>query len=387
MLETFRMKTILLFAFIFITHLLYAQNDNSHDSIPTSNHLATTLDKKVDVEARQYMTRIGTVGMSIGILMDGKTIFYGYGETERGNRQLPDKNTIFGIGSITKTFTGTLLACAVLDGKINLDDPVNKYMPDSIPPLEYQGIPVTIRTMANHSSGIPRMPSNLHRKDTLNPFKDYDDNDLFSFYKNFKLERKPGDKYEYSNLAAATLGVILERIYKKPYESLIIERICHPLSMNETSQFTKSGDSLKFAKGYGPNYTFQAAWDYKALAGAGSLRSTTADLLKFAAANMGGAPTGLNEAMQLAHQQIFKHGVDGVGMLWDIIGLHHEIIDHDGRVGGFTSFLIIDLKHRVAVVMLSNTAILTFKDISSAEKAGMDREGYEIMKFAENHKE
>ena len=78
MLETFRVKTILLFAFIFITHLLYAQNDNSHDSILTSNRLATTLDKKVDVEVRQYMARVGAVGMSIGILMDGKTIFYGY---------------------------------------------------------------------------------------------------------------------------------------------------------------------------------------------------------------------------------------------------------------------------------------------------------------------
>ena len=383
------MKTVAihLFTVILIGHSTYAQEGNSHDSIPTSNRLTTTLDKKVDVEARQYMTRVGAVGMSIGILIDGKTVFYGYGETKKGNRQLPDEHTIFGIGSITKTFTGTLLACAVLDGKINLDDPVNKYMPDSIPSLEYQGIPVTIRTMANHTSGIPRMPSNLNPKDTLNPFKDYDDNDLFSFYKNFKLQRKPGDTYEYSNLAAATLGVILERIYNRSFESLIVEKIANPLGMSHTRQFIKSGDSLRLAKGYGPNYTPVPEWEYKSLAGSGSILSTVADLLKVAAANMSEAPSGLNEAMQLTHQQIFKHGADGVGMLWDIIGLHNEIIDHNGRVGGFTSFLIIDLKRRVAVVLLSNTAILTFKDISSAAKAGMDREGYEIMKFAENHKE
>jgi CubicO group peptidase (beta-lactamase class C family) len=238
---------ILLFTFIFFAHSLYAQNDNSHDSIPTSNRLATALDKKVDAIARQYMTRIGTVGMSIGILMDGKTIFYGYGEAERGNRQLPDEHTIFGIGSITKTFTATLLASAVLDGKLNLDDPVNKYLPDSIPTLEYQGVLVTIRTMANHSSGIPRLPSNLLIKDTSNPYKDYDDDDLFSFYKNFKLERKPGDKYEYSNVGFATLGVILERIYKRSYESLIVERICAPLGMDDTRQFIKNGDSMRFA--------------------------------------------------------------------------------------------------------------------------------------------
>jgi CubicO group peptidase (beta-lactamase class C family) len=378
---------ILVFTFIFIAPSIYAQGGNLHDSIPTSNPLSTSLDKKVDAIARQYMVRVGVVGMSIGVLINGKAVFYGYGETEKGNRQLPNEHTIFGIGSITKTFTGTLLACAVLDGKINLDDPVNKYMPDSIPPLEYQGIPVTIRTMANHTSGIPRMPSNLNPKDTLNPFRDYDDNDLFSFYKNFKIQRKPGDTYEYSNLAAATLGVILERIYNRSFESLIVEKIANPLGMNDTRQFIKSGDSLRLAKGYGPNYTPVPEWEYKSLAGSGSILSTVADLLKFAAANMSGAPSGLNEAMQLTHQQIFKDGADGVGMLWDVIGLHHEIIDHNGRVGGFTSFLIIDLKRLVAVVLLSNTAILTFKDISSAAKAGMDREGYEIMKFAENHKE
>jgi len=264
---------------------------------------------------------------------------------------------------------------------LSLDDPVNKYLPDSIPKLEYQGVHVTIRTMANHSSGIPRMPSNLHPKDTLNPFKDYDDNDLFSFYRNFKLQRKPGDTYEYSNLAAATLGVILGRIYNRSFESLIVEKIANPLGMNDTRQFIKSGDSLRLARGYGPNYTPVPQWEYKSLVGSGSILSTVADLLKFAAANMGGAPSGLNEAMQLTHQQIFKHGVDGEGMLWEIIGLHHEIINHDGRVGGFTSFLIIDLKRRVAVVMLSNTAIL------SAKEPGMDQAGYEIMKFAENHKE
>jgi len=377
------MKTAAFFllTFIFIAPSIYAQGGNLHDSIPTSNPLSTGLDKKVDVVARQYMMRVGAVGMSIGISVDGKTLIYGYGETERGNRQLPQENTIFGIGSITKTFTATLLACAALDGKLSLDDPVNKYLPDSIPKLEYQGVHVTIRTMANHSSGIPRMPSNLHPKDTLNPFKDYDDNDLFSFYRNFKLQRKPGDTYEYSNLAAATLGVILGRIYNRSFESLIVEKIANPLGMNDTRQFIKSGDSLRLARGYGPNYTPVPQWEYKSLVGSGSILSTVADLLKFAAANMGGAPSGLNEAMQLTHQQIFKHGVDGEGMLWEIIGLHHEIINHDGRVGGFTSFLIIDLKRRVAVVMLSNTAIL------SAKEPGMDQAGYEIMKFAENHKE
>lgn len=371
-----RSAALLLFSVIFSSGLAFGQG-GSRDSISTSNPLTSDLDKKVDVVVREYMMRVGAVGLSIGILEKGKTIFYGYGERERGRHQLPDENSIFGIGSITKTLTATLLACAVLDGKVTLDDPVNKYLPDSIPPLEFQGVPVTLRTMANHSSGIPRTPPNLRMKDTMNPFKDYDDNALFSFYKNFKMGRKPGDKYDYSNLAAATLGVVLARIYKRPYDSLVVDRICTPLGMNGTSQFIKAADSLRIAKGYGLNYTPQNPWDYRALAGSGAFYSTAADLLIFAAANIDGAPPGLNEALQLTHQQTFKHGVDGVGLFWELVGLHHELITKDGRVGGFSSFLIIDLKRHAAVVMLSNTAIL------SADVEGMGKEGYSILKYVE----
>jgi CubicO group peptidase (beta-lactamase class C family) len=152
------------------------------------------------------------------------------------------------------------------------------------------------------------------------------------------------------------------------------------LTSNE-SPVIKSTDSLRFAKGYGPGDTLKSAWDFNSLAGAGAIRSSAADLLKFAGANMGGAPSVLNKAMQLTHQQTFKHGADGVGLLWEIIGLHHELICHDGRTGGFTSFLIIDLEKHVAVVMLSNTAILSDK------VRGMGPQAYDIMKYAEKNDE
>jgi len=99
---------------------------------------------------------------------DGRTTYYSYGETERGTGQLPNEHTLFEIGSITKTFTTTLLACAANEGKLNLHVPINKYLPDSIPPLEYQGTPITLLTMANHFSGLPRMPSNLNALSSAN---------------------------------------------------------------------------------------------------------------------------------------------------------------------------------------------------------------------------
>ena len=79
------------------------------------------------------MDLAATTGLSIGILKDGKIHFYGYGETAKGSKQLPDEHTLFEIGSISKTFTAILLADAVNNGMIKLDDPVNKWLPDSIP--------------------------------------------------------------------------------------------------------------------------------------------------------------------------------------------------------------------------------------------------------------
>ena len=152
--------------------------------VATSNPMISPLDKKVDALVRPYINKENTVGLVIGVLHEGKTHVYGYGETKKGSNKLPDGNTLFEIGSITKTFTATLLADLVVKGKINLSDPVNKYLPDSISDLQYNGKPVTIQSLSNHSSGLPRLPGNLFEQaDANNPYKHYDDAKLFSFLK------------------------------------------------------------------------------------------------------------------------------------------------------------------------------------------------------------
>jgi CubicO group peptidase (beta-lactamase class C family) len=197
------------------------QKAPGHYELHTSNPLTSELDKVVDKAVRPYMMKKQTVGMAIGVLMDGKVSFYGYGETDRGNGVIPDQHTLFEIGSITKTFTTTLLELAAVDGKLSLDEPVNKYLPDSIPALVYDGIPVTLKTMANHTSGLPRDPPNLHPPDPANEFKGYYNQDLFSFYRHFRLTQRPGKRFAYSNLAVGTLGVILEEVYRQSYETLV----------------------------------------------------------------------------------------------------------------------------------------------------------------------
>jgi CubicO group peptidase (beta-lactamase class C family) len=306
------------------------------------------------------------VGLSIGILKNGKTIFYGYGETAKGNKQIPDEHTMYEIGSLSKTFTAILLANAVNDGKVKLDDPVNKYLPDSIPPLQYAGTAVTLKTLSNHSSGLPRMPSNFQSTDMSDPYKNYSINDLFSFYKSFKPTRKPGEKYEYSNLAVGTLGVIIEGVYHENYEKLFTDIICKPLGMNETRELLRQQDSSKFAKGYNEDGAYNPPWNFEALGAAGGIRSTTYDLLKYAKANLGEAPPQLLKAIQLTHDTTFTEGETKVGLGWHYIKPgNDEVLFHNGETGGYHSFFAVNTKKQFAVVILSNCAMGT-EDVGGA---------------------
>ena len=350
------------------------ENAKKNYKVPSTNSLKTSLDKEIDLAVHPYITMQATAGLSIGVLKDGKTIFYGYGETVKGNKQIPDEHTMFEIGSISKTFTAILLADAVNSGKVKLDDPINKYLPDSIPQLQYEGIPLTLKTLSNHSSGLPGLPSNFHTSDYTNPYKDYNENDLYRFYKSFKPIRKPGEKYEYSNLAVGTLGVILENIYHQNYETLFITKICKPLGMKDTREFLRKNDSTQFAKGYDKDGTYNSQWDFKALAAAGCIRSTAFDLLKYVKASFGDAPFGVNKAMQLTHSISFTNGQTKVGLAWHFIKPGtDELIFHNGETGGYHSYVAINQNRKFALVILSNSV------------RGTEEVGDAIMKWMENN--
>jgi len=146
----------------------------------STNKLLTPMDKVIESVVRPYIQKANTVGLSVGVLKDGKIATYNYGETTKGNKQLPTLHTIYEIGSITKTFTATLLAYYVNEGKVKLSDPVTKYLPDSVaknPELKL----ITLQSLSNHTSGLARIPENLEsaNADELNPYKNYTQQMLF----------------------------------------------------------------------------------------------------------------------------------------------------------------------------------------------------------------
>lgn len=323
----------------------------------TSNKLSTVLDKQVDSIARSYIQKSNTVGLSIGILKDGKMKTYGYGETSKGSKELPDANTILEIGSITKTFTATILAHYINEGKISLTDPIIKYLPDSLS-ANSELHKITILNLSNHTSGLPGIPGNFaNNMNPANPYIHYDEKLLFSGLRTCKLTTAPGTAYAYSNLGIGLLGVILERVSGKTYEQLVKQLISVPLHMNNTSQRLAPQQNKHFAKVYDADGDETQPWDFNALAGCGSLRSTVNDLLLYAKANIKCDYAPLSNSFTLTHKITYaKDPVVGLG--WHLLQKDGaSYYWHNGGTGGSRSYLILNTEKKIAVVVLSNSNV------------------------------
>ena len=324
----------------------------------TDNPLKDPQDRLVDTLVQAAFTKGEAVGIVVGIIRSGQASIYSYGETVKGNNTLPNENTVYEIGSISKTFTGTLLALQVLRGKIKLDDPIGKYLPDSVPAPVFDGTPVTMVSLSNHSSGFPRLAPNMFSGalDMKNPYAQYSNEKLFRFVKNFKLQRRVGDKYEYSNVAAGLLGVLLARNAHTNFATLLEREITMPLQMKDTKVQLNGSMQSRFIQGYTKELAVQGPWDFQEIAGAGGIRSTMHDMLIYARANMSKQPTMLEKAMALAHKPTYE-GESKVGLGW-----HYFMKDgrtwfvHNGQTGGYHSFIGVDAESGIAVVVLSNVS-------------------------------
>lgn len=338
----------------------YADEAQKKTAVATSNPLATTLDKQVEAAVHPYANLASTASLSIGVLKNGGVRYYHYGEKEKGKAGLPDEHSLYEIGSITKTFTALLLADAVVNGEMKLDDPVNRYLPPAVPKLQFEGTPVTLKMLANHTAGLPRMPGNFETavKDAADPYKFYGEAELTAFYIKFKLAKKPGTAYEYSNLGAATLGWILERFYKKNFETLVKEKIALACGLKETMQTVAAKDSGRFLNGYTEEGKPASPWSFSAFSGAGALRSTAADMMLYAQAVLNQSPPSLSKALALAETVTFTDGNNKIGLGWHYLRAGTgELLFHNGGTGGFRSFLAVNKQAKTAVVLLSNSAV------------------------------
>jgi len=293
----------------------------------------------------------------VGVISPEGRRIIAQGHLDKDDARPLNGDTIFEIGSATKVFTSLLLADMVQRGEVALDDPVAKYLPPGVKMPERNGRSITLLDLATHTSGLPRLPTNMTPKDPANPYADYSVEQLYQFLSAYQLTRDIGSQYEYSNLGGGLLGHVLARRAGMDYEMLVRSRICNPLGMSATRIALTPDMKARLAAGHDSALARVENWDLPTLAGAGALRSTANDLLTFLSANLGYTKSPLGAAMAAMLKVRRPTGQPGleVALGWHILTTNgKEIVWHNGGTGGYRSFMGFDPKARTGVVVLSN---------------------------------
>lgn len=286
-------------------------------------------------------------------LLEGETVQY-YGFHKKEGRYVPVSNqqAVFEIGSLTKLFTSTLLAQAIIDKKVKPQQRLRSLLPFAL-----KGRPkITLEQLANHSSGLPRLPENIFPlllTNATNPYKEYDEALLEAYAtKELRLATAPGEQFAYSNLGAGFLGYALTRAYKTPYQTLLQEFIFDPLDMPHTYAHAAQVPAEQLVLGQDPTGSITPNWDWQVLASAGSILSCTEDLSRYARAQL----TAESAVFERQQRLTFEHNKDlHLALGWLILTKKgREYYFHNGATGGYTSSMVLDKAQQKAVVILSN---------------------------------
>jgi len=315
-----------------------------------------------DDEVRDILReRIDRAHQSVGIVAisfdSAREKIVTYGQSGSAVGQL-DRDTVFEIGSITKVFTALLLTEMVTRGEVALDDPVSKFLPGTVKMPDRNGKQITLLDLATYTSGLPRIPDGIPASGD-NPYAAYTVEQLYAFLSSYTLHYDPGTHYEYSNLGFGLLGHALALRAGSSYEDLLVSRVCEPLGLRDTCISLSNSMRERLAQGHASNLKPASNWDIPTLAGAGALRSTANDLVKFVKATcLSGANAPLRSAIDMLLQTRRPTNLPNteVGLGCFIrTGNKDEIIWKDGGTGGYASFAGFSTTLRSGAIVLSNS--------------------------------
>jgi len=200
----------------------------------------------------------------------------------------------------------------------------------------------------------------MHPATMANPYADYTVAQLYEFLSSYELTRDPGERYEYSNVGVGLLGHVLALEAGKTYEALLRERILDPLGMSDTRMELSASMKARMAQGFDGLGTPTVPWDLPTLAGAGALKSTANDMLRFLAANLDSTSRPLGRALTDARIPLRSAAGAGgmIGLGWHIADLFGTTVTwHNGGTGGFRTFIGIDQAHQRGIIVLTNSTI------------------------------
>lgn len=360
------MKKIILFTFSLLS-VFYSGQTSVKEKI--------NLQSIVDHAAQKMVGKPVINAVSIGIVYQGNEYIGHYGELEKGKSNVPNNQTLYEIGSLSKTLTGTLVAKAVLDKKINLEDPVQKYLSEDYPNLVFNGYPVLIKDLVTHTSGLPKMlppevnpilndftngktPENVNRV-----LKNYKQKDFLRDLHTVKIDTIPGHQFSYSNAGIELLSAVLEKVYHKKFEVILKEYFAENLHMKHTTINLSKKEETSLAVGY--------HCDYKAIAppmatlpwgSSGNVKTTLPDMIEYIRYQLKSTPE-----IAESHQPLVK--VDdsfSSGYAWRVITDEKfgTLYKHHGGVFSAQCFIYIIPKYHLGVFIITNqSGINTAKDM------------------------
>ena len=293
-------------------------------------------------------------GITIGVVQHGVRAVWTYGAAE------PD--SLFEIGSITKTFTATILAQMVQQGSVRLDQPVRGLLPAGVVQKPASGPEITLLDLSDQHSGLPRMPDNFKPADPANPYADYTPARLYEWVGEHGLALAPEAQFGYSNLGVGLLGQALANHAGEPYPKLLERQVTGPLGMHSTAIALTPALRARFLPAFNGKDQPAHEWNLDALAGAGAIRSDVGDMLTYLEAQLHPEKlTGASlEARTLPAAIRATHEIQAEaskGMHIALNWLHVEETGnfwHNGATGGYTSFAFFNPVEDFGVIVLMN---------------------------------
>ena len=326
------------------------------------------LDLAIDTEVRKAMKSGQFPGIVVGVYKDDRAFVKGYGTVDKEISQTPDAETVFQMGSVTKLLTALLLQRLCDDGVVSMDATLGDLLGASMP-LSPSVESVTLRQLATHTSGFPRVPKPLLDKLTemaedddpmLDPYSYLGPKYVFDYLATAEGKRKAG-RFEYSNYGMGLLAHVLEVLTGEDYESMVRDKVLIPLGMNQTSVTLTMEMKEKLAKGYTAKGLPTPVWTFAALGGAGAYSTTAKDLITFVQASVAESGMASQLLKKMSEPQFNEH--TGLGWMQPsfidrFIG-NKGVVWHNGMVGGYASYLSIDIEKGTGVFVLTNQASAT----------------------------
>jgi CubicO group peptidase (beta-lactamase class C family) len=335
-----------------------------------SDGRAPSLEDIIRKQCVPYITNGHCVGLSVAVLSGTNKTIMGFGRACATNDVLAKDDTIYEIGSITKTFTALALAREIERGTVQLEQPIAEFMPAGLE-LSKDARDVTFRHLTSHTSGLPGQPDNFSLWHTFwlffrgrNPYGDYTEKQFREAIRTMELDSKPGTHCEYSNFGMDILGYLLTQHAGLSYEAYIKREVCEPLGLSDTTVTFSTNQAARFAQGYivaerkktQLTVVPSVPWDLPSyLSGSGALRSTATDMLKYLEAQM--HPTGpLAHAIDETHRELFRAPKSyTLAMNWVLSYKNGKTyLWHNGAMGGCSSYMAFTKDGTVGVAVLGN---------------------------------